>query len=259
MDSTRVRRHTPGKTSVEHFREVLAMVREEIGEESHWLACIAPFAPTVGYADSARIGNDISVTWSAGSTGNMIQESVADQYFNNVWWQNDPDVIYVRDFHINLSDAEVRSLALWEAILGGSINTSAPLHQIAPERLRLWRFLEPGKQRWTARLPYWDARRKLHVAVREFPELGAWAVLAMNSTDEPVTERLECADLIGADRAFCYGWGPEGSELLGDWSFLTPQIAPHASALYYLSLEEAPPPADLTLGGARTFPARPAE
>ena len=172
-------------------------------------------------------------------------------------WQNDPDVIYLRDFHINLSEAEVRSLAYWEAILGGSINTSAPLHEIAPERLRLWRFLEPGTERWTARLPYWDKKRKLHVAVREFPGLRAWAVLAMNATDEPVTERLECADLIGRERAFCYRWGPEGAEPAdpqrGDWSFLTPQLAPHESALYYLSLEEAPPQ-DLTLGGARRSP-----
>ena len=260
-DSTRVRRHTPGKTSVEHFREVLAMIRAEIGQESHWLACIAPYAPFVGYADSARIGNDISVTWTAGSTLNMIGESVADQYFNNVWWQNDPDVIYLRNFHIDLNEQEVRSLAFWEAILGGSINTSAPLHMIAPERLRLWRFLEPAKERWTARLPYWDARGKLRVAVREFPELGAFAVLALNATEEPVTERLEFRDLTGQERLYCYNWGPEGATPAdpkgGDWSFVTPQLAAHESALYYLSLKEAPPPADLTLGGARTFPAQP--
>ena len=170
-DSTRVRRHTPVPRRSSTSATCSAMVREEIGEQSHWLACIAPFAPFVGYADSARIGNDISTKWSAGSTGNMIQESSADQDFNNVWWQNDPDVIYLRDFHINLSEAEVRSLACWEAILGGSINTSAPLHEIAPERLRLWRFLEPGEERWTARLPYWDAKCKLRVAVREFPWL----------------------------------------------------------------------------------------
>jgi len=253
-DSTRVRRHTPGTTSVEHFRQVLSMIREEIGEESHWLACIAPYAPFIGFADSTRIANDISVTWSAGSTGNMIRESVANQYFNNVWWQNDPDVIYLRDFHINLSESEIRSLAYWQAILGGSINTSAPLHRIAPERLRLWRFLEPSQERWTARLPYWEQKRKLRVAVREFPDLGSWAVLALNPTEEPVAERLKLAGLVGRERAHCYSWGPEGSNLLGDWSFVTPQLAPHESILYYLSANGAPPPADLTLGGARTLP-----
>ena len=167
-------------------------------------------------------------------------------------------MIYLRDFFIDLNEDEIRSLAYWEAILGGSINTSAPLHQIPPERVRLWRFLEPGAERWTARLPYWDRERKLQVAVREFSELRSWAVLAMNATNEPVTERLECTDLIGRERAFCYLWGPEGSRPAdpdgGDRSTLTPQLAPHASALYYLSLEEAPPPKDLTLGGARTLP-----
>lgn len=252
-DSCRVRRHTPGKTSVEYMRDVLAMIREEIGEESYWLACIAPFGPFLGFADGVRIANDVAVTWTAGSTLNMVRESVADQYFNNVLWQNDPDVIYLRDFYTHLSEEETRALALWQGILGGSINTSEPLHEIAPERLRLWRFLRPAEEPWTASLPYWGRERKLRVAVRHYPEQDAWAVLAFNPNEEPVTERLEFADLTGTERLYCYRWGPEGAELLsegGDWSFVTPQLPPHAAVLYYLSTTEAPPPDGLTLGGA---------
>jgi len=252
-DSCRVRRHTPGKTSVEYLRDALTMIREEIGEESYWLACIAPFGPFIGFADGMRIANDNSITWSAGSTLNMVRESVADQYFNNVLWQNDTDVIYLRDFHTHLSEQETRALALWQGILGASINTSAPLHEIAPDRLRLWRFLQPAEESWTAELPYWGHEGKLRVAVRRYPQHDAWAVVALNPTDQQVTERLEFADLAGVERLFCYRWGPEGADLLsegGDWSFVTPQLPPHAAELYYLTPTETPPPDGLTLGGA---------
>ena len=150
-----MRRHTPGKTSVEYYRDLLTVIREEIGKESFWLGCGTPFAPSLGYIDGTRIGGDVGDSWKAGfGPMNMLEETRGDQYFNNVWWQNDSDVVMLRDFHIHLDGKEIRSLALWQGILGGVINTSAPLHEIAPDRLALWRFLQPGNLRWTATLPY---------------------------------------------------------------------------------------------------------
>jgi len=58
-DSTTVTRHRPGKTSAQYFDEVLKMIREEIGSESFWLGCIAPYQSMIGYADAVRITNDI--------------------------------------------------------------------------------------------------------------------------------------------------------------------------------------------------------
>ncbi len=249
-DSTRVRRHTPGKTSVEYLRDVLAMIREEIGEDSYWLGCIAPFAPFIGYADGMRIGGDVGESW-AGSFGprNMLRETVGSQYFNQIWWQNDPDAIMLRDFHIHLSPQEVRSLALWQGILGGVVNTSCPLHEIAPDRLRLWRFLEPGAEPGAARIPYWGQERKLRVAVRTLAERCAWALLALNTSDEPQTEVIRLGDALDQDELYAYRWGPEGYEALGRASQLVPELPAHEAALYYLSSEERPP-AGLTLGGA---------
>jgi len=179
----------------------------------------------------------------------MIHESAAGQYFNNVWWQNDPDVLYLRDWHIRLSEEEVRSIALWDGIMGGSINTSDRFHKLRPDRLALWRFLQPGPERWTARLPYWTGGRKLRVAVRAYRDAGPWAVLALNPAAEPVTERLAMAELIGLDKAHCCAWSHEGSQPLGELDALLPQIAPHASALYYVARSPAPPPKGMTLGG----------
>ena len=45
---------------MEYVRDVLDMIREEIGEESFWLGCIAPYAPFIGLADAMRIAADVS-------------------------------------------------------------------------------------------------------------------------------------------------------------------------------------------------------
>jgi hypothetical protein len=256
-DSTLVRRARPGKTGVEWYRECLAAIREEIGEDSFWLACIAPFGPFIGFADAARIGNDVGSKWSEGSTGNMIQESVAGQYFNNVWWQNDPDVLYLRDHAHHLSPDEIRSLALWDGILGGVVNTSDTFHELPPDRLALWRFVAPGPVSWTARMPYWGREGRVRVAVRDFANAPGLAVVVLNPTAHDTTERLDLADVAGRKEMFAFEWSPAGAAPLGRRSFLLPELRPHASALYYLDETGAPPPAGLTLGGWLPAPARP--
>jgi hypothetical protein len=228
---------------------VLQTIREEIGQETFWLGCIAPFFPFLGYADGMRIGGDVGSRWSGGfNPQSMLVESVGNQYFNNVFWQNDPDAILLRDFHIDLTETEVTSLALWQGILGGVINTSDPLHEIAPRRLALWRFLRPGPEKWAATLPYFGRSRRLLVAARALPG-GATAALAFNTSDERVTERLSVEDLTGAAERAAWRWSPGGASALGRRTALYPELAAHESALYYLS-PDAPPPAALSLGGA---------
>ncbi|MHB9110221.1 MAG: glycoside hydrolase family 36 protein [Armatimonadota bacterium] len=250
VDSARVRRHTPGKTSVEYFRDVLATIRGAIGEESFWLGCIAPFLPFVGYADAMRIGGDVGADWKGGfGPQNMLQESQADQYFNNVWWQNDPDAILVRDFHNHLTDAEVRSLALWQGILGGVICTSDPLHELSSARQALWRFLAPGEP-WRTELPYFNTEETLRVAVRRFDDPQAWAVLIFNATDAPIMRQFPVKELTGEGALYAYQWGPGGTQEIGKLENLLLTVAPHSAELYYLAGAPAPPPEGLTLGGA---------
>ena len=251
VDSTTVRRHVPGRTSVEYFRDVLAMIRRCIGEENFWLGCIAPFAPFIGYADAMRIGGDVGASWEGGfGPKNMLAESLADQYFNNVWWQNDPDAILVRDFHLQLTDDEIHALALWQGILGGTVNTSDPLHEIAADRLALWRFLEPGDG-GMAMLPDWDRTGGgVRYAVRHYADQDAWAVLVFNASDDACTVRLDLARLTGVARGTIYTWGPtRPPQSLG--VDLTPVITvpQHAARLYYLSGTGTPPPPEMTLGG----------
>ncbi len=256
-DSTWVKRHTPGRTSAQYFDDVLRMIREEIGD-SYWLACISCFAPFVGYADGMRVSSDVGVRWPApgcgpdGSGGgvlNMIEETFGCQYFNNILWQNDPDVTFLRDTHTYLSDEEVRTLALWNGISGGSVNTSDVLPGLRPDRLRLWRFIRPGEKNETARPPCWHGDDPLKVLVRTYGALAAWAVLVMNPTCEKTTAHYTLKALLGRDAACVYSWGPDGCAPLGWKDAITVSLPVHGSALYYLAPDDAPPPPGLTLGG----------
>ena len=250
QSSDNVVRHTPGKTSVEYFRDLLDVVRKEIGEESYWLACIAPFAPFLGYADGMRIAGDVGASWDgAFGPANMIQESQGDQYFNNIWWHNDPDAILLRDFFISLNDNEIESLALWQAILGGVVCTSAPLHEIAPKRLALWKFLQPDRSAQPAALPFHGKDRKLAIATRRYEDLKAWALIAFNHSDETVTELISVKEAVGIENAYVYTWGLNFSERLGYKDALAPEIEAHSAILYYLSEDDVPPDPNLTLGG----------
>ncbi len=170
------------------------MIREEIGEDSYWLACIAPYAPCLGLADGMRVSNDAGPSWSEGSQGNMIQETLASQYFNNVFWQNDPDCVVLRDERTHLAAHEVEALALWSGILGGTVTCSDLLHRLPPERLALWRFLEPGEKA-TAALPFWEKDQRLKVAVRRYAEPPAWGVFFLNPAGEVVTGRFDVGSL----------------------------------------------------------------
>ena len=166
QDSSRVKRHTPGKTSVEYFREYLQMIREAIGEESYWLGCIAPFIPFVGYADGMRIGGDVGSSWN-GEFGpqNMMQCLVGNNYINHNYYQIDPDAVMLREFQIRLDEREIHSLALLAAMSGSCIYTSDPLHLIKKDRQKLFLFLKPDIRR-KANIPFLDEERKEMVFVQ---------------------------------------------------------------------------------------------
>ncbi len=251
-DSTKVKRATPGKTSVQYYVDVVDMIRKEIGAECFWLGCISPFPPMVGRADAVRVGNDVAFAWNPGGVGNMFQESFADQYFNNVLFATDPDVLYVRTYNCQLTKDEIYTIALWDGILGGIVNTSDRFDKVPADRLKLWRFLQPTKEHKIAQLPFFSkpyADQPILTAVRHYADLNASAVLFVNHTDEPASGKFQIKDLIGIPDAFCFEWKPSQSSPLGKKSSLDINLKPHASALYYLSADDSPPSPDMALSG----------
>lgn len=244
--SNNVKRFMPGKTANEYQRELFEMIRQEIGPESYWLGCIAPFPVMLGYVDVMRVTGDISPKWDACT--NMFYETRGAQHINNVWWQNDVDAMILRSKYNQLTDRETESIAHWVGMLGGVINTSDLFHEIPKERVDLFRFLEPGKTKYTSGMPFVAASGKLEVLVRQFPEKKAWAILFFNRKDEKVIEDFSLNSLVGITKAECFDWNMVGEKEFGAIENLDIELNPHESRLVYIS-EDGQSPGKMTLGG----------
>ncbi len=236
QDSTKVKRYTPGKTSIEYFRELLSAIREEIGEDTYWLGCIAPFLPFVRYADGMRIGGDIGAQWNETGFGptNMIQEIVADNYFNNIYWQNDPDAVMLRNFHIYLKPDEVESLALLQALSGGAIYTSDPLHEIAKDRVALFRFIKP-KKKVKPKIPFIDEKKKEIVLVHSVSR-GKFIIFFFNPTKEEIVTYYPIENLTGKKTLYTRLWHTNewSKEKLED---IVTTIPGHGCKLFFASTD----------------------
>jgi len=252
-DSSEVQRAKKGKSSVQVFRAVMDIIREEIGAGSFVTANKAPFSPLIGYVDAMRIDRDQNWRWNKQITGHILQESYNTQYFNNVFWQNDPDVIFLRDYKNEFTKDEQKSLALWVAFMGGAIGISDNFKTMESDKLQLWRFLEPPRRPQSAILPFWGSEVKNKVAIRKFKKENAWSVLILNDTDKTVSESYSIADLTGAKEAWIFYWEPGFSLGLGKASRISTLLSSHETKLYYISDEKGNPSLNMSIGGKEMF------
>ena len=133
-------------------------------------------------------------------------------------------------------------------MLGGAINTSDLFHEIPKERVDLFRFIEPGSEKYTSEMPFVTTSSQLEILVRHFPEKKAWAVLFLNRKNEKVTESFSLKSLVGIEKSTCFDWKTEGSNNLGIQQNLNIGLKPHESRLVYIS-EDGKSPGTMTLGG----------
>ena len=248
MASNEVKRFVPGKTSLEYQRELFDMIRKEIGPESFWLGCIAPFAPMLGYVDGMRISADNHPNWS-GAT-NMFVETKGNQHINNIWWQNDPDAMIIRSKYSELNEEETKSIALWMGLLGGVINTSDLFYDIPKHRADLFRFLEPADHNITASFPFINNDSRAEVMVKTYPSQKSWAVLFVNRKNDASSSTYSLKELIGTSEGICYDWSISNSEKLGSKQSLIIQLEPHQSKLIFISTE-GKSPEGITLNGKK--------
>jgi len=249
QDSTRVRRFKPGKTSAQYFNEVTRMIREEIGSESFWLGCISPFAPMVGYVDAIRVSNDVTPAWSRGGSMNMFREMFYGQYFNNILWQNDPDVFYLRDYDNSLTPGELESIALWAGFTGGVVNTSDSVHRLSGEKLRFLRFLEPPEKPVTATIHRWEEPfGEFILATRKLVN-GDTGLLVINPGDSGREVRLDLQELAGAGNWTFLRWKPGEFGEPGTGDMIRCRLDPHQPALFYLARGKDRPDPGITLCG----------
>jgi alpha-galactosidase len=128
----------PGLSRIEVWRRMAGLVREEIGD-ALWLGCGCPLWASVGLVDAMRIGRDIGVSWRGDySAESLLRDQVSRNHAAGVLWQADPDCILLRDRFHELSDEQVRSLALFAGLAGGVLMTSDKLDELSPGRAELF-------------------------------------------------------------------------------------------------------------------------
>lgn len=82
----------PSKTSLQIFRDLYTLYREAAGEEMYILSCLGqPTRGVIGFIDAARVGPDSHPA----HFDKCLKSVLRFQIYDNVWWQNDPDVSYI--------------------------------------------------------------------------------------------------------------------------------------------------------------------
>lgn len=134
----------PTKTRLQAFRELYALYREAAGEEMHILSCLgSPTRGVIGFVDAARVGPD---SHPAGLE-HCLQSVLRFQIYNDVWWNNDPDVSYLAP---KLASRKVgytpQGEGMWRSwhnvvcLVGGTAMISEPVNM--PDVKEVWRNFE---------------------------------------------------------------------------------------------------------------------
>lgn len=129
--------HAPGRTRMEIWRSVAAMIREEIGD-ALWLGCGCPLWAPVGLVDGVRIGRDVGVEWTGGAQS-VLRDGATRNFANGILWQADPDCLLLRPRFHNLAPHEQRALIQYAGMTGGLLVTSDDLAEAPPELIDLLR------------------------------------------------------------------------------------------------------------------------
>ena len=122
------------KTRAAKMHEQMQFIRELCGDKLI-LGCGVPLMPAFGLVDYCRIGCDVGLDWDgdAGmqlahlervSTRHSIDNTVFRRQLNRRAFLNDPDVFFLRDDNISLTDAEKDYLANVNSLFGGILLTS---------------------------------------------------------------------------------------------------------------------------------------
>ena len=248
--------HRPGMTRIEIWRRVAEMIREEIGE-ALWLGCGCPLWASIGLVDAVRIGRDVGVAWSGDySAQSLLRDQSCRNFANHILWQSDPDCVPLRQRFSDLSDEEIKSLAIYAGMTGGVIMTSDHLGELSPGRLNLWRLLL-SEDRASCDFPLLgqsdifyertvnaQLKQVLHAAAAEDPVLvqvrhtmsngGIGAIFFLNTSAQAVQRTYHLADLGIKDAVYLSHWENQFSSEQAQ-AKITLMLPGHQSALYFFS------------------------
>ena len=121
------------------------------------LGCGVPLMPAFGLVDYCRVSCDVSLDWDDTllkrhihrervSTRQAIGNSIFRRQLNGRAFLSDPDVFFLRDENLKLSEAQKKKLYTVNALFGGVLFHSDNMHgRPGRSRLRSDRPLPPGR------------------------------------------------------------------------------------------------------------------
>ena len=145
--------HRDGLSRIAIWMIMAQLIREEIGD-AQWLLCGSPIWAPIGLVDAMRIGRDVGVSWKGHySAESLLRDQTSRNFGNGILWQADPDCVLLRDRFHDLSDEQVRSLALFAGLAGGILMTSDNLDEVPEARRALLANLAADGQPFTCDFP----------------------------------------------------------------------------------------------------------
>ena len=114
------------------------------------LGCGVPVMPAFGLVDYCRISCDVGLDWDGSwlmqqthlervSTRQAIANAVFRRQLNGRAWLSDPDVFFLRDDNIKLTEEEKLTLATSNALFGGVLFCSDNMGQYSDKALETYR------------------------------------------------------------------------------------------------------------------------
>lgn len=127
------------KTRGQIMCEAMEFLRECVGDKLI-LGCGVPLGPSFGQVDYCRIGCDVGLDWDDKpfmrllhrervSTLNAIVNSISRRHLNGRAFINDPDVFFLRENNIKLTQTQKETVAFVNKLFGSLIFTSDDITQ----------------------------------------------------------------------------------------------------------------------------------
>ncbi len=247
-------RHNPTVPMARAYRDAIAAIRREMGEDSYFLMCGGLYDPLIGLVDAQRTGSDVKSMWSvtAGLSPKTIPYTSKQnllRYYLSTFWDADPDALMLRRrtepdkgdlLSLGLLTDDEAMTNVMAMFLGcGLCCDTEKLIETDADRLFLLRHVMPVYA-GTAHPRYlFDGERYPKVVDIAYPDYHLVALLNWSDTEElPASLRLDGA-LLGP-YADMHASFTVSSFFDGTWKASVPAggvcdfgtIRPHACGLY---------------------------
>lgn len=229
----------PAKTSLQIFRDLYTLYREAAGEDMYILSCLGqPTRGVIGFIDAARVGPDSHPA----HFDKCLKSVLRFQIYDNVWWQNDPDVSYLAtDIPSRELGPTPQGEGMWRTwhnictLVGGTAMVSEPLQ--AKDCRDQWRHFEIMRpaSREPARLLTLGVSPENTIfgfaADRPFGDFAVWNLFNPSEGAKPITLDFAAGGLPPGTECAVFDFWQNKVVARAKDSFTTPALPQFSSAL----------------------------